>query len=369
MRGLTRGGLIAVALLLAAGAAAAEEYAVEVTATTLNVRASPGGTVRGQVHDGQAFVVAGQRGGWLQIAWSGTSSWISASYVRRVSLGAVRVSTTLNARTGPSTSSPVLGMGHAGQAYVLLAESGEWRRVQFDHRAAWMHGDYLLPAGGAPTPSTPPVSGLAARLAGAMDHARAELALGVRETGGANRGPRVDLYARTAGMGVGGEWCGYFASFCYTQAAKDAGAQFAGQQQLHSVQKARAWFLYRSYTLDWTAARLAAWEQTRATHRAQGATRRFMTLRGSTGDGFASSAGLPHDVFGRFQELPLVAGDYVLWSGHMGLVESWDAATGRLVTIEGNTSDRVARRTYDLSVPSVRGTFLGFGRPAPGDFQ
>lgn len=240
-----------------------------------------------------------------------------------------------------------------------------------------MHGDYLLPALGggapmltpAPTPaSRPPASVLAARLAGAMDHARAELALGVRESGGANRGPRVDLYARTAGMGVGGEWCGYFASFCYTQAAKDAGVQFAGQQQLHSVQKARAWFLYRLMQ-DWTAARLAAWEQTRAAHRAQGGTRRFLTLQGSSGDAFASSAGLPHHVFARYQELPLVAGDYVLWTGHMGLVESWDAATGRLVTIEGNTGDRVARHTYDLSVPSVRGRFLGFGRPAPGDFE
>ncbi len=370
MTGLTRGGLVAVTLLLAAGSAAAEEYAVEVTATTLNVRASPGGTVRGQVHDGQAFVVAGQRDGWLQISWSGSWAWISASYVRRAPLGAVRVTTTLNARSGPSTSSAVLGIGHTGQAYVLLEESGDWKRVQFDHRRAWMHGDYLLPAVGAAPPSpSPPSSGLAGRLAGAMDHARAELALGVRESGGANRGPRVDLYARTAGMGVGGEWCGYFASFCYTQAAQDAGAQFAGQQQLHSVQKARAWFLYRSYTQDWTSARLAAWEQTRARHRAQGATRRFMTLRGSPGDDFASSAGLPHDVFARFQELPLVPGDYVLWPGHMGLVESWDAASGRLVTIEGNTGDRVARHTYDLSVASVRGRFVGFGRPAPGDFE
>ncbi len=147
MTGLGRGGLVAVALLLAAGAAAAEEYAVEVTATTLNVRASPGGTVRGQVHAGQAFVVASQRSGWLQISWSGSAqAWVSASYVRRAPRSAVRVTTTLNARSGPSTSSPVLGIGHSGQAYVLLAERGDWRRVQFDQRAAWMHGDYLLPA-------------------------------------------------------------------------------------------------------------------------------------------------------------------------------------------------------------------------------
>lgn len=372
MKGLTRGGLVAVALLLAAGSASAEEYAVEVTASTLNVRATPGGTVRGQVHDGQAFVVSDRRGDWLQISWSGASAWISGSYVRRAPQPAVRVTTTLNARSGPSTSNAVLGIGHTGQAYVLLESSGAWRRVQFDHRRAWMHGDYLLPALGgasAPPPPSPPAPGLAGRLAGAMDHARAELAMGVRESGGANRGPRVDLYARTAGMGVGGEWCGYFASFCYTQAAKDAGVEFAGRQQLHSVQKARAWFLYRSYTQDWTSARLAAWERTRATHRAQGATRRFMTLRGSPGDTFASSAGLPHDVFGSFQQLPLVPGDYVLWPGHMGLVESWNATTGRLVTIEGNTGNRVARRTYDLSVASVRGNFVGFGRPAPGDFE
>lgn len=365
----------ALALLVVADGAAAQDarYAVEVRTDVLNVRSSPSGTVLGQVRNGQGFVVSEQRGGWLRIAWGGRShAWISASFVRRATSPAVEATTTLNARTGPSTSHAVLGMAHSGQAYVLLDESGDWRRVQFDGRAAWLHGDYLRPALGAqptPRPRPPAVAGLRGLLARSVDLARAELALGVREAGGANRGPRVDLYARTAGMSVGGEWCGYFASFCYTQAARGAGLGFAGQKQLHSVQKARAWFLYRSYTRDWTAARLAAWEQTRAQHRAEGDTRRYMTLRGSPGDRFASSHGLPHEVYDRWQDLPLVPGDYVMWPGHMGLVESFDRSTGLLTTIEGNTANRVARHTYRLADAAVRARFEGFGRPASGDFE
>ncbi|MGE0712070.1 MAG: peptidoglycan-binding protein [Planctomycetota bacterium] len=206
-----------------------------------------------------------------------------------------------------------------------------------------------------------------------IESARYELSLGVRETGSSNSGGRVDLYARTAGMSTGYEWCGFFASFNYTQAARRLGLVWAGQHELHSVGKVRAFFLYRSYTQSWTRANLARWEATRSTHQRQGSTRRYMVFQSSAGQRWARSKGLTCEVYAGYGDLPIRAGDYVVWSrgdnGHIGLVEAYDRGSGRLTTIEGNTSNSVRRKVYELSSASARATIDGFGRPAMGDFS
>jgi peptidoglycan hydrolase-like protein with peptidoglycan-binding domain len=203
--------------------------------------------------------------------------------------------------------------------------------------------------------------------------ARQELANGVRENPrlGRNRGQRIDNYARTAGMNKGGEWCGYFTSFNYTQAAKAAGAKFTGQKRMHSYQKARSYFMYRSYTNN-KKSTVAKYEQLRQEHKMQGSERRYMTFDGSKGDQHAKRYKLTHEVYQSPSQLPIRAGDTALFgAGHVGMVESYNAKTGLLTTIEGNVGygpDGVHRRTYDLNNPKVRARFDGFGRPAAGDF-
>lgn len=220
------------------------------------------------------------------------------------------------------------------------------------------------------TPAARADGELAQLQARTMDAARRDLAAGVREEPalGDNRGRRVDQYARDAGMSPGGEWCGYFSSFQYSEAARSAGGTFEGRHHMHSMQKARAFFEYRSYT-DNRPATNQRLDELRARHEAEGSARRWMTLSGSGGERHAVSHGRPHEVY-EPSTLPLRAGDTAIFShGHVGLVESYDQATGRLVTIEGNTSGgRVARHEYDLNDPRVRARFEGFGRPARGDF-
>ena len=41
-------------------------------------------------------------------------------------------------------------------------------------------------------------------------------------------------------------------------------------------------------------------------------------------------------------------GDLIVWDEHIGVVESVQP-DGRITTIEGNSSDQVARRSYDAS--------------------
>ena len=84
-----------------------------------------------------------------------------------------------------------------------------------------------------------------------LKSAQSELAAGVREIGSTNRSPRVDEYTRAARMAVGGEWCGYFVNWNYHVVAKELGGRF--RLTMHSLQKGRDSYLYRSYTSISTA--------------------------------------------------------------------------------------------------------------------
>lgn len=131
------------ALLLAAvaPASAGQEYAVEVTTGALNVRASMGGRLLGQVHSGRRFVVFQERSGWSQISWQGYQAWVASRYVQRVSARAERIDVpALNVRTGPTSSASRLGIVRDTQAYVRLETRGGWHLIQFDDRRGWVAG-------------------------------------------------------------------------------------------------------------------------------------------------------------------------------------------------------------------------------------
>ncbi|RMG16177.1 MAG: hypothetical protein D6731_06850 [Planctomycetota bacterium] len=217
---------------------------------------------------------------------------------------------------------------------------------------------------------------LAALQRQAVQVAREELARGVRERPrGSNRGPRIDRYARSAGMPVGGAWCGHFVAYCYAEAARRRGLRFAGRRRLHSAGKVRSFFLYRSFTRPDDPGRLARAASLRLRHERQGSPRRYLALQGSYGDRWATRRSLPHEVFADPTLLPLRAGDIVVFwrpgasrgRGHLGLVASYRGTV--LTTIEGNAGHAVRRRRYDLSRPATLRTVDGFARPALGDFE
>jgi hypothetical protein len=139
--------------------------------------------------------------------------------------------------------------------------------------------------------AAPAGSGAGAR---ALAAAQAELAAGVTEQPpGSNDGPRIAEYRSAVPGGPVGPWCAYFASW----AARQAGAPIGEQGQGYAA-VAQVW----------------AWGQR---------------------TGRAIPAG------GRPQP-----GDLVIWgSRHMGMVESVKP-DGSITTIEGNSSDSVARREY-----------------------
>ena len=65
-----------------------------------------------------------------------------------------------------------------------------------------------------PAPVLPSVTDARARL---LAVARAEADKGVREVGGANKGPDVEKYQRTVQLGPGNPWCAAFVAWCVSQ--------------------------------------------------------------------------------------------------------------------------------------------------------
>ena len=111
---------------------------------------------------------------------------------------------------------------------------------------------------------------------------------------GSNDSPRIAQYRQaTAGAPGPGPWCAYFVSWAARQAGVPIGDAGQGYGRVDDV---------------W------AWGE-------------------RAGKAIPASAGAPQP------------GDLIVWDEHIGVVESV-GADGAINTIEGNSSDRVSRRTY-----------------------
>jgi hypothetical protein len=146
------------------------------------------------------------------------------------------------------------------------------------------------------TAATAPVSGSSV---GARIVAAAAGEVGQAEQPpGSNNSPRIAQYrAATAGNPGPGPWCAYFVSW----AARQAGAPLGDQGQGFGSVDA-----------------LYAWAQ-------------------QTGRAYTASSGRTPQP-----------GDLIVFHEHIGIVESVDA-NGQIHTIEGNSSDQVARRVHPMS--------------------
>jgi hypothetical protein len=149
-------------------------------------------------------------------------------------------------------------------------------------------------AAGAPpavtTPTAPGAGGAGARVLAAVQGEVGQ----AEQPPGSNDSPRIAQYrSATAGAPGPGPWCAYFTSW----AAREAGVPLGDRGQgFGRVDDVYAW--------------------------AQGA-----------GKAIPAGSGPPQP------------GDLIVWDEHIGVVESV-LPDGRVQTVEGNSSDQVARRTY-----------------------
>ena len=141
---------------------------------------------------------------------------------------------------------------------------------------------------GLPPATTATSPGLAAIEAARTQVGQAEM------PPGSNESPRITEYRSAVQGAVVGPWCADFASWCAAQAGTPLGDNGEGFQSVSAL---------------WS------WAE-------------------SSGRAVPATSGAPE------------AGDLIVWGGeHVGLVESVDP-DGTIHTIEGNSSDEVAQRTY-----------------------
>jgi uncharacterized protein YraI len=117
-----------------------------VTATTLNVRAGPGTgfDIEGESHKGEVYVAFESSGNWRRIWFDDGPGWVSASYVAPSSAQVFAVTAgALNVRSGPGTQYAILGRVYRGMLRAVVGAQGDWRKIHFDGREAWVHGAYL----------------------------------------------------------------------------------------------------------------------------------------------------------------------------------------------------------------------------------
>jgi len=219
----------------------------------------------------------------------------------------------------------------------------------------------------------------------AVNSARNEWSQGIREAWGTSKEKNVGKYYQGTGFKAdpSSGWCGFFVAYNYQK----SGFKYA--PSLASMEKARDFFLYRQYT-DRSSKKHAELDQLKSQHQSQGSQRQFFVLAESPGRKFIQNyqkyyphINLEQQTFD-YSNLPIRPGDTVLFEtgrsgGHVGMVESYNPNTGKLTTIEGNTSGTgpsgntinqgVARKTYDLTNAQTRKRIQGFGRPADGDFR
>jgi len=166
----------------------------------------------------------------------------------------------------------------------------------------------LLAGAGPATPAwqagvtgAAPLTGPPGSATGTQRVALAAAELGVTESPpGSNNSPRIAEYraAMRGAPGVG-PWCAYFVSWVGQQAGTPLGESGQGFASVDAVY---------------------AWAQ-------------------RTGRAIPNTAGAPATP---------QPGDLIVWDEHIGLVESV-GADGTVTTIEGNSSDMVARRTHAAS--------------------
>lgn len=158
----------ALATILSVGAASAL-YAGETTASSLNIRSAPGGSVISSVPRGTKIAVISNSTEWYEIAVNGQTAYASGAYVNwvpdcdfAVGTGVVTAGSSVNLRSAPSTDGGVVASLANGTSVQVVGISQGWYKVTANGQTGYMHADYVRVSGGVQTNRTGAVGSTAA---------------------------------------------------------------------------------------------------------------------------------------------------------------------------------------------------------------
>ena len=133
--------------------------------SSLNVRsgASTSSSVIGSLSNGSKVTIVGESGSWYKINYGNTTGYVSKDYVQTSgesgsgsssqettsgkSGQVVNVHSSLNVRSGASTSSSVIGSLSNGSKVTIVGESGSWYKINYGNTTGYVSKDYIQSSG------------------------------------------------------------------------------------------------------------------------------------------------------------------------------------------------------------------------------
>jgi uncharacterized protein YraI len=132
--------------------------AIQVTASTLNVRSGPSTSdaIVGTAQVGEQYVKVAEQSGWVQFWFDESARWASVSYTTPavVSCGKVTAS-SLNVRSGAGSTYGVVGTASLDSLWTVLGVSGTWSKIYYESEQRWVSSAYLNTTG---VIAPPPIS-------------------------------------------------------------------------------------------------------------------------------------------------------------------------------------------------------------------
>ncbi|WP_278548142.1 C40 family peptidase [Paraclostridium bifermentans] len=134
-----------------------------VTASTLNIRSGPStsNSIVGKAYKGNTVDILSSSNGWYKVKLSnGQIGWASSDYISTSGQGGggstetpstgkgTVTASTLNIRSGPSTSNSIVGKAYKGNTVDILSSSNGWYKVKLSNgQVGWGSSDYISKGG------------------------------------------------------------------------------------------------------------------------------------------------------------------------------------------------------------------------------
>ena len=152
-------GLVASSIMLHTGMSTAfadTEYRV-ITGDAVNFRSGPSTSYSsiGKFNKGDKVEYLGESGSWVKVKYSSKTGYVYGTYVGEDTSNTTTKyvnATSLNFRSGPSTSYSIIGSISKGSKVEVISTSNGWSKIKYDGKTGYVSSKYLTSS--APESST-----------------------------------------------------------------------------------------------------------------------------------------------------------------------------------------------------------------------
>lgn len=141
------------------GSSSSNKKIAETNTNQLRVRTGPGTNFRiiGYLNKGQAVSVIDDNENWVKISAGFGEGWVAQEFLdfnnksthaskeenNNKSIGAGKVTDTLNVRNEPSSTGRVIGKLAKGTSITIYSKKNNWIEIKFENESAWVSADYV----------------------------------------------------------------------------------------------------------------------------------------------------------------------------------------------------------------------------------